>query len=242
MSANSPLNTFSATWFSAILDHIPQEHTEREVAFIARHMPLPHYERLLDICCGSGRHAIPLAALGYDVLGIDTDAGALERARIATPPAARARYVQGDMRDLASIRGVFDGAVNMWHSFGYDDDAANLAVLTAVRDQLRAGGRSIFDIYNREHFATLPLAEVTERGGHRMHTTRAWNGNRLTVTLQWDDGASGDAFEWRLYSPAEFTTLAARAGLRVVCSCAWFNESMPVSDEYGRMQFVFERD
>jgi SAM-dependent methyltransferase len=234
-------NTFSATWFSAILDQIPHDHTEREVAFVARHLPLPKHERLLDLCCGSGRHAIPLGALGYDVLGVDTDSAAFERARAATPSAARVRYMQADMRDLASLAETFDGAINMWHSFGYDDDAANLALLVSVRERLRRGGRCIFDIYNREYFATLPLTEISDRGGHRMHTTRAWAGNRLTVTLRWDDGSSGDAFEWRLYSPSEFTELASNAGLRVVCSCAWFDEAMPPSVEHGRMQFVFER-
>ncbi len=64
-------NAFSPTWFSIFLDTMASATTEAEVAFVVRHLPPDRFPRLLDLCCGSGRHALPLHAHGYDVLGVD---------------------------------------------------------------------------------------------------------------------------------------------------------------------------
>ncbi|HYV99769.1 MAG TPA: class I SAM-dependent methyltransferase [Gemmatimonadaceae bacterium] len=234
-------NTFSDAWFRTFLDPIPQEHTDREIAFVERHLSVLSFPRLLDLCCGSGRHTIPLAARGYQVTGVDTDHAALARAAQVAPPDATVNFLVGDMRRLDLIGGTYDAAINLWHSFGFEDDAGNRAVLEGVRARLRPNGRAIVDLYNRAHFLTLPLTETSERGGHRVHTVRTWSGNRLHVDLRYD-GADhiADSFEWRLYDPQEFTALAASAGFRVLLSCAWFTDTMPASAEHGRMQFVLE--
>lgn len=144
------------------------------------------------------------------------------------------------MRQLRRLSRTFDGVVNLWHSFGYFDDDTNLAVLRQVRDILRPKGRTIFDIYNREHIERLPLEDVSERSGHRIRTRRTWNGPRHRVELEYD-GRKADEFEWRLYSPAEFRELCASAGLETPLQPAWFDESLAPSAEHARIQFVLER-
>ena len=144
------------------------------------------------------------------------------------------------MRRLSSLGETFDGVINLWHSFGYYDDHTNEEILRQVRGVLREGGRAIFDIYNREHFAQRPLHETTERGGRTIDTTYSWHGLRHRVALQ-VDGKPGDTFDWRLYTPSEFQDLCLAAGLRPILSCAWFDESLPVAPRHARMQFVVER-
>ena len=198
----------------------------------------PHsFPRLLDLCCGPGRHASLLAHRGYQILGLDANESAVRRAQALCPDAC---FEVGDMRSLSSLPGPFDGVVNLWHSFGYYDDETNQAVVHQVREILRRSGRAIFDLYNRDHFATRPLIEVTERGGRRIRTTRSWRGLRQRVVLEYD-GRIGEELEWRLYSPGEFHDLCAAAGLRTLVQCAWFDEATPVSPEHARMQFVVER-
>lgn len=75
-------NSYSQTWFELFLE--TQLYTEYEVTFIARNLPGPDYRRILDVCCGPGRHSRPLAARGYEVVGIDLDETALARARRET--------------------------------------------------------------------------------------------------------------------------------------------------------------
>lgn len=73
-------NEYSADWFRIFLSRIPAEQTAREVEFLRRQLPLPSHGRVLDLCCGAGRHALPLARAGYCVLGVDRDEAAIARA------------------------------------------------------------------------------------------------------------------------------------------------------------------
>ena len=233
-----PSHEYSQSWYSTFLDTIPAEQTAREVAFIARQMPLASHGTILDVCCGPGRHANQLARAGYRVIGIDSNAAAIERARVDAPPAAT--YRVGDMRSLEVLGERFDAVTSLWASFGYFDDATNEAVLRQIAGVLRPGGRALIDLYNREHMLSLPANEISSRGGMTVTTERIWSGNRLRVRLAYSSGVS-DEFEWRLYTPDELSDVCASAGLNTRLACAWFNESLPASAEHARMQLVLDR-
>ena len=107
--------------------------------------------------------------------------------------------------------------------------------------RLRPGGRLLLDVYNREHFARVSRREeIAERNGVRIRTVRSWRGPRLRVELDYD-GAPGDRFEWRLYTPDELARVLESQGLRVRLASAWFREALAPSPEHARMQFVAER-
>ena len=231
------MNEFSLEWYRIFLDPISAENTGAEVEFVARQLPPAEFPALLDVCCGPGRHAGALAALGYRVLGVDVNAEAIARARAAAPGA---EFRVLDMRELDSLDGRFDAVTNLWHSFGFFDDAANGRVLAAMAARLRPGGRLLLDVYNRDHFQRQPAEEVAERNGVQIRTKRSWLGPRLRVELDYD-GAPGDRFEWRLYSPEELARTLESLGLRVRIATAWFREALVPSAEHARMQFVAER-
>lgn len=234
--AQSP--QYSPAWFATFMETIPAEQTASEVAFITRQFPLASHGRILDVCCGQGRHSNQLAHAGYRVVGIDSNAAALARARETAPKTAT--YREGDMRSLEALSERFDGVINLWASFGYFDDATNEAVLRQIACVLRPGGRALIDVYNRDYMRTLPATDTVERAGIQVAAKRAWLGNRLRVELTYSAGG-GDRFEWRLYTPDELSQLCATVGLDNVLACAWFNESLPASAERARMQLVLER-
>jgi SAM-dependent methyltransferase len=232
------VNEFSAKWYGIFLDPIAAELTATEVDFIARQLPPAEFPALLDVACGPGRHAAGLVARGYRVLGVDVNADAVARARVAVPRGAEFRAL--DMRELGSLAERFDGVTNLWHSFGYFDDAANEGVLRQMRERLRPGGRLLLDVYNRAHFAPMPREETAERNVERFTTTRSWTGERLRVELRFASGGSS-AFDWRLYTPDELARTLESVGFRVRLACAWFREALAPSAEHARMQFVAER-
>lgn len=74
----------------------------RDIAFWQR-MAAPHQEPILELGCGTGRVALPLARRGSMVVGIDRSASMLARARMRVRRArlqSRVRLIRGDIRHL----------------------------------------------------------------------------------------------------------------------------------------------
>ena len=94
---------------------------------------------VLDIGCGTGTFACPLAQRGIDVTAVDPAGASLDVAR-AKPGAAAVRWLQGDATTLPPLR--VDAAfmtANVAQVFLTDDDW--VATLRGIRDALRPGGR-----------------------------------------------------------------------------------------------------
>ncbi len=237
-------NAYSRLWFETFLRTQAPEWTAREVAFVVRQAPQPAYRTLLDVCCGEGRHAIPLAGQGYTVTGFDRDPAALalmqER---AGAEGVSIRAVEGDMRDLAaSVTGPFDVCVCLWQSFGYFDAVTNEDVLRQMRDLLRPGGRLILDIYHAGYFAAHQGQRTIERNGRAITISERLDGHHLSVEIDYGSDAAPDRMEWELYTPDAIQTLAARHGLDAVLACTLCDETQPPSADVIRMQLVFERE
>ena len=232
-------NGYSSTWLETFLHDFSPVQTEREIAFLARHLPLPAYQRVLDLCCGLGRHAIPLAERGYQVTGLDRSADALAEAR--RRDRASVAWVEGDMRDLAALPGPFDAVLNLWQSFGYFDAATNTAILRQIHGTLRPGGRFILDLYHRDFFAAHQGDRARADQGRTIVERKTLAGDRLTVRLEYGPDVPPDVFEWQVYTPDEICALAAVIGFRPLVVCREFDERRPASATVPRMQLVFER-
>lgn len=90
--------------------------------------------RLLDVACGSGRHARELAQLGWEVTGVDYSPDLLERAR-----SAGIEVHEQDMRALDVPGAPFDAVTCLFDSIGYPQD--NEGVVAALEGMRRHGGR-----------------------------------------------------------------------------------------------------
>lgn len=171
------MNRLSKQWFETFLDTVPQSQTTAEVAFLARQLPPPRFRHLLDLCCGPGRHASPLARLGYRVTAVDFDPEVLARAPRVTPD--NPRYLVADAGDLSSLDRTFDAVVILWQSFGYFDSEGNDELLSAIADRLTERGRLVLDIYNRQFFETRQGVRRVKRGGRTVVETKVMRGRRL---------------------------------------------------------------
>jgi SAM-dependent methyltransferase len=222
-----------------------EEWTQKEVAFLARQLPLPRYTRVLDLCCGYGRHALPLAALGYAVTGLDRDAGAIAEARRRATEASQAvDLVIADMRQVGELPGVFDAVINMWQSFSYFDEPANRDLLRKVHAKLTDQGRLVIDLYHRQYFERHAGHSRREIDGIMVDTEGYMEGNRWHAVLRYADahGArGGDHMEWQLFTLDEFAALAAACGFDLVLACAWADEAQAPAAEIARMQVVLRK-
>jgi SAM-dependent methyltransferase len=117
---------------------------------LARH-DLGGAKRLLDLGCGTGNHALPLARRGHTVVGVDRSPGLLTRARAK---AAIENLESSVIFHLADIRELdlgqrFEAVLMMFTVLGYQFEDADLtAALAAVRRHLEPDGLFIFDVWN----------------------------------------------------------------------------------------------
>jgi len=130
---------------------------------LGAHPPGP----LLDLCCGTARHAVLLARDGFRVVGLDLSEALLEKARarlrVAAPaPPPGITLVRGDMRSLPFRGDSFRWIVNLFTSFGYFDEDDNLRALQEAGRVLTPDGRMLIDTLNPDR-AVLSLQPRTVR-------------------------------------------------------------------------------
>ena len=146
------------------------ERAQKEVDFIKSTLNLPQVApnatggaRILDLCCGHGRHTVELAAAGYSMVGQDLSATFLDLAKGAA--AARnlqIQFVHTDMREIP-FEGEFNAIINMFTAFGYfEDDTEDQKVLDAVARALKSGGKFLIDLINAPRIVRDFLAQSWE--------------------------------------------------------------------------------
>jgi SAM-dependent methyltransferase len=230
-------NSYSQRWFETFHSGISEERTNKEIEFICAVAPLPDFRKVLDVCCGMGRHARALAARGYQVTGLERDAAAVARAGVL---AGGPTYIQRDVRDYRPEHSAFDLAIVMSQSFGYYDEAANHELLQRLANGIRHGGRIILDLWNPEFFAAHQGERELKLPGRTVHETKRVSNGRLFVSLDYPDGER-DAFEWQVFTPVEMKALAESTGLALITSCTNFGTTREPSPLNPRIQFVLER-
>lgn len=143
---NAPrANTYQglhAAHYDLIFADKPYADEARFVAQLLREHGTRPDGRLLDVACGTGRHAVELAALGFAMTGVDISEELLSRARLnAKNHQAPVAFIARDMRCLDLDDGPFDAAICLFDSIGYAvTTEAILATLESVRKQLAPEG------------------------------------------------------------------------------------------------------
>lgn len=224
------------------------EPTQRQVEFIVRALALEAPARVLDLCCGHGRHSVELARRGYDVVGLDISAHHVELARAAAKDAGvRAEFIVGDMREPPP--GPFDAVINMFTAFGYlESDDEDALVIERATAALRPGGRFLIDFHNILRTLRHWQSTGVERGpdGALLVDEREYDvlGGRLHShwTSIAPDGARHESdIHPRAYTPAELRGMFERAGTRVTAAYGDF-EGAPLSVDSRRVILVATKD
>jgi len=110
--------------------------------------------KVLELGCGTGRITLPLAQLGFDVVGLDNQPEMLQKAeerRRQAPSEIRQRlqFIAGDMRTWSAASDfdlILIPASSITHVLSLEDQ---LAVWKTCHDNLRLGGRLLVE-------ATMP--------------------------------------------------------------------------------------
>jgi SAM-dependent methyltransferase len=135
-----------------VYDHEYRDATA-DVAFIQARLDEARVRGpLLELGCGTGRVAIPLALAGHRVTGIDIseamlDAGRARRRRLPPEVAARLRFARKDMRDFAFPR-RFSAVLAPFSALAMlTEPAERAACLARCRAALEPGGLLLIDLF-----------------------------------------------------------------------------------------------
>lgn len=205
------------------------EYTAVEVAAIIRLLGLRPGSSLLDLGCGYGRIAIPLAKAGFRVTGVDTSDFFLDLAKkTARQDRVAVTWKHADMR-LLVLPAQVDVVLNMFTSFGYyDDETEDQKTLVQVAKALKPGGTFLFECQHRENVLSQYRDLLLPHSRSHM-ITRHDDGlvvleerqfdfvrsrNNVTITLLLPEGGQRQySHSIRLYTLREFIRMLSVAGL-----------------------------
>lgn len=181
---------------------------------------------VVELGVGTGRIAVPVAADGIHVIGVDSSQGMLDVCREHAELAGVAELVElrlGDLRE-PPVEERVELVLCPFRSYLHmqtDDD--RLAALAAARELLVPGGRLIFDVFRP---GPDDIAETHGRWLERepkIFERADWDtGSRtLTLSVRGPSGETTMSLAW--LSHREWRELLERAGFEVEALYGWFD-------------------
>jgi ubiquinone/menaquinone biosynthesis C-methylase UbiE len=210
---------FSDFYLRAYADEERRDEAEAQALGAARLTGLAPGQELLDVPCGFGRHAIPLARAGYRVTGVDRSSTLLDEARRRADGERWPKLVRADYRELPFGDASFDAAVNLFTSLGYLGTEGDTRVLGEIRRVLRPGARLVLEIAHRDALV-LRWSDADWRlmgEGRVLLEQRTFDpaaGVATTTQTLIDGAGERESRTWsvRVYTATELVAMLDRAG------------------------------
>lgn len=216
------------------------------VISIFKKFGVPDGAEVIDVACGTGRHALELAARGYRVVGVDRSEDMLARAReSAARAAASIDFYARDMRsiDLPSRR--FDAATCLFDSIGYVATTSSVVeALHSMHEHLRPGGVVILEYWHAAAMLRLfdpvrvrrwrtPDSSVERISETVLRASEQLADVHYTIHEFRDDGSAVTLSEThtnRYFLCEEMDLLLGTAGLVPLARHAGYDESAPITE------------
>lgn len=192
--------------------------TVEEVEFLLEELNLPTRGRILDVGCGTGRHALELVQRGYRVIGLDISSGMLREAQArAGEVSLKLDLIQADATSIPLGRGV-DGAICLCEgAFGLlgsrdDPHTHDLDILEGIYATIKPGGKFVLTALNG-------LAKV-RAADHEKIEEGMFDPLTQTETFVLDDEHNGEmrsiTVRERGFVPSELRLMLEVAGFEVL--------------------------
>ncbi|MEE8390983.1 MAG: class I SAM-dependent methyltransferase [Anaerolineae bacterium] len=198
---------------------------DRLIAFIVHLLNLKPGDRLLDLACGSGVHALRFAQQGIEVVGLDISPSLVRYCaeQAAAEGLDNVTFVEGDMRAL-TYQSEFDALVILSTSFGFFDDENNQRVLNGIAWALEPDGQVLLQLQDPTTFAGKRQSRCHWRERPEgIYWTEAWFDPATCIShgvFRFTDN-DGVTHEWdnhervRLYTLPELHRMFGLAGLEI---------------------------
>jgi SAM-dependent methyltransferase len=179
---------------------------------------------VVELACGTGRIAVPVAKAGVHVIGVDGSPGMLEVAReYATREGVELDLRLGDLRDPPVPERVPLVLIPFRSLLHMTTEADRLSALRAARGLLAPGGRLVFDVFapSREDVEETHGRWLEREPG--IFERADWDEGERTLTLSVRRGEEASTMHLAWLSPPEWRQLLDRAGFDVEAQWGWFD-------------------
>ncbi|HWG91284.1 MAG TPA: class I SAM-dependent methyltransferase [Candidatus Thermoplasmatota archaeon] len=243
------------TWFGALADFVGERYldfdytkgTDQEVRFLQEALELGPGSRVLDVACGLGRHALPLARdYGCRVTGFDLSGRLVHIAR-ERAQGLTASFAQADARAFPFRDGSFDAAFSVCEgAFGLLGDMRPFATPEEVgdwdyREFLRESDREHVKLLTEVYRVLRPGGLVLVSALHSLQLRQDPNFDPATCVVadlnkvHSPEGLKGEFMvPVRCFTAREISTLMDQAELRVLAVMGG------TSGEYGTLPLTVD--
>lgn len=224
--------------------------TRKEIDQFLNILNINKDQRVLDLCCGQGRHALELSRRGYKhVEGLDRSYYLIQKAKdVAKKENLVLKFKQGDARRLPYAADTFDAVMVLGNSFGYfqtkEDD---LRVLKEILRILKPDGKLLLDLtdgdYITKHFQPRSWEWIDKKMFVCRERALSLDGERLIsreVINHIDKGVLADQFySERLYNQESLKAIIEQAGFKNTTFHGTISTDTQRNQDLGMMQKRF---
>ena len=221
--------------------------TSREIDIFLNILKLSPEDRILDLCCGQGRHSLELARRNFqNVEGLDRSHYLIQKAKArAKRDEANIRFREGDARKIPYVPDIFDTVMILGNSFGYFETIQDdLRVLKEVFRILKPWGKLLIQVtdgdYLKEHFKSRSWEWIDKKHFVCRERSLSLDEQRLIsreVITHTEKGVMADQFyAERLYSKESLARLLETAGFSDITFHGQISPDSKRNQDLGMME------
>ncbi|HCY77921.1 MAG TPA: hypothetical protein DHV28_18600 [Ignavibacteriales bacterium] len=143
---------FNTKEYISVYQHHNENDAENHIKLILDNVKIPDSSKILDMACGTGRHAIILARKDFRLTAVDLSENLLSIAELsAKDENLKINFIHSDIRNFETPE-RFNLVLNLFTSFGYfESDEENFSVLKKAYNLLDKEGFFVLDFFNSEY-------------------------------------------------------------------------------------------
>ncbi|MCA9405685.1 MAG: methyltransferase domain-containing protein [Candidatus Omnitrophica bacterium] len=221
--------------------------TKSEISHYLKILKLDHDQRILDVCCGQGRHVLEFIEQGYPhASGLDRSRFLIQKARTtARKKNLEVKFKEGDARKLPFADCSFDCVTLLGNSFGYFETVYDdIRVLKEVFRVMRPWGKILIDItdgnYMAQNFRDRSWEWIDKTHFVCRERSLSSDKQRLIsreIISHAQKGVIVDQFyAERLYSQEDLTTLLTDVGFQDITCHGQINTQSARNQDLGMME------
>lgn len=235
-------------WFGneylTVYAHRDEDEARQLVQLILTYINLDKNAKIIDLCCGQGRHTFLFEQEGFEVYGFDLSRTLLQVAKYKTDQSNNTFFIQADMRYLPAMHS-FDLLLNLFTSFGYfETDIENKTVFQQFHQALKTGGYFVFDYFHTPYIlANLERYQSEQIGDLTVEQERFIEGSRVQKIIRLNRQGKQSTFyeSVKMYKPDQILKMMEETSLSVRYIFGDYKGS-PLSEDSERIIIIGQKE